>query len=222
MEILFDLDGTLTDSAPGITRCIQEALRKLGRADVPPEDSLRRFVGPPLYETFALLLETEAEANLAEAVRLYRERFVVTGMFENALYPGVEEGLARLDAAGHRLFLATSKPKVYAERIVAHFGIASRFAGVYGPDLDGRNHDKADLIRDLLAREGVAPGAACMVGDRAFDVRGARANGVSAVAVSWGFGTAEELQAAEPDAVVATFPELCAYFERATSRGGQR
>jgi phosphoglycolate phosphatase len=214
MEILFDLDGTLTDSGLGITRCIQEALRRLGRA-VPEADSLRRFVGPPLQGTFALLLESAEEADVAEAIRLYRERFVITGMFENALYPGVREGLERLRSAGHRLWVATSKPDVYARRILEHFGIADAFAGVYGPDLAGRNHDKRDLIRELLSRERLPPGAACMVGDRALDVQGARANGVSAVAVLWGFGTAEELHAAAPDFTVGTFEELCGHFENA-------
>jgi phosphoglycolate phosphatase len=117
MEILFDLDGTLTDSGAGITRCIQEALRRLG-ADVPPAESLRACVGPPLHDTFARLLDTRDAATIAEAIRLYRERFVVTGMFENALYPGVREGLERLRRGGSRLWLATSKPHVYARRIL--------------------------------------------------------------------------------------------------------
>lgn len=213
MEILFDLDGTLTDSAPGITRCIQEALRRLGRA-VPETDSLRRFVGPPLPGTFALLLESTEEEEVAQAIRLYRERFVTTGMFENALYPGVREGLERLRGRGHRLWVATSKPEVYARQILEHFGIAHAFAGVHGPDLTGRNHDKRELIRELLLSERVSAPAACMVGDRALDVEGARANGLSAVAVLWGCGTAEELRAAEPDFMVETFAELCSYFER--------
>jgi phosphoglycolate phosphatase len=213
MEVLFDLDGTLTDSGPGITRCIQEALRELGRA-IPEAESLRQFVGPPLQDTFALLLASRDEADIAEAVRLYRQRFVVTGMFENAVYPGVREGLERLRSGGHRLWVATSKPDVYARRVLEHFAIADSFAGVYGPDLAGRNHDKRDLIRELLSRERLAPQAACMVGDRALDMQGARANGVAAVAVSWGFGTAEELHAAAPDFTAATFAELCEYFER--------
>jgi phosphoglycolate phosphatase len=216
-EILFDLDGTLTDSGLGITRCIQEALRRLG-GPVPPAASLRQFVGPPLLDTFARLLDTQDETVLADALRLYRERFVVTGMFENALYPGVAPGLERLRGGGHRLWLATSKPRVYARRILEHFEIAEAFAGVYGPDLDNRGHDKRVMLRELLAAEQLDPRATCMVGDRVHDVEGARANGVGAVAVRWGYGTAEELRAAAPDHVVETMEELCAYFERKRDR----
>lgn len=213
MEILFDLDGTLTDSGAGITRCIQEALRRLGSA-VPPEESLRCFVGPPLRETFARLLATRDEATLAEAIRLYRERFVAIGMFENALYPGVAEGIERLREGGHRLWVATSKPQVYARRILEHFAIAGAFAGVHGPDLSERHHDKRDLLRELLATERLSAPEACMVGDRVHDVEGARANGVAAVGVLWGYGTADELREAGPDHVVETMAALCAYFER--------
>jgi phosphoglycolate phosphatase len=212
MEILFDLDGTLTDSSVGIARCIQEAVRRLGAA-VPEAESLRRFVGPPLQGTFAQLLQTEDEGTVAEAIRLYRERFVVTGMFENALYPGVAGGLERLRRGGHRLWVATSKPRVYAVRILEHFEIAAAFAGVYGPDLSDRGHDKRVMLRDLLAAEGLAARETCMVGDRVHDVEGARANGVAAVAVRWGYGSADELEAAGPDHTVDTMEELCAWFE---------
>lgn len=212
MDILFDLDGTLTDSSLGIARCIQEAVRRLGR-EVPEADSLRRFVGPPLQGTFAHLLGTENEAAIAEAIRFYRERFVATGMFENALYPGVAAGLDRLRQGGHRLWVATSKPRVYAVRILEHFEIANAFAGVYGPDLSELGHDKRVMLRELLAAERLAPRETCMVGDRVHDVEGARANGVAAVAVRWGYGSAEELEAAGPDHTVETMEELCAWFE---------
>ena len=212
--ILFDLDGTLTDSLPGITACIAHALRELGAA-VPAADALRTCVGPPLTETFARFLDTEDGPAIAEALRLYRDRFVATGMFENALFPGVPEGLERLRSAGHRLWVATSKPHLYARRIVEHFGIAGFFAGVYGPELDLRHHDKRDLIRLLLDTERLDARDATMVGDRVHDVEGARANGVTAVAALWGYGSAEELRAARPDRFVNTMDELCAWFEAA-------
>jgi phosphoglycolate phosphatase len=212
MDILFDLDGTLTDSSAGIARCIQEAVRRLG-GTVPEAGSLRRFVGPPLQDTFAHLLDTADEGTVAEAIRLYRERFVATGMFENALYPGVAAGLDRLRLGGHRLWVATSKPRVYAVRILEHFEIARAFAGVYGPDLSERGHDKRVMLRELLAAERLAPRETCWVGDRVHDVEGARANGVTAVAVRWGYGSAEELDAAGPDHTVGSMEELCAWFE---------
>jgi phosphoglycolate phosphatase len=211
-DILFDLDGTLTDSWPGITRCIAHALRGMGAA-APAEDALRGCVGPPLAETFARLLDAPDETDIAEALRLYRERFVATGMFENAVFPGVREGLDRLRRGGHRLWVATSKPRVYARRIVEHFELVPFFAGVYGPELDLTNHDKRDLLRVLLAAEGLDPRRTVMVGDRMHDVEGARANGVSAVGVAWGYGSAEELRAAGPDAIVRDMEELCAWVQ---------
>ncbi len=129
MNILFDLDGTLTDSGPGITRCLQHALTRLGRP-APAASALRRFVGPPLHETFAELLETRDAALVDGAVRLYRERFEETGMFENEMYPGVLEGLECLSRQGHRMWVATSKPAIYADRIVDHFGVHRRAVGV--------------------------------------------------------------------------------------------
>ena len=211
-EILFDLDGTLTDSWPGITRCIEHALRGMGAA-VPAEGALRGCVGPPLAETFARLLDAPDQTAIAEALRLYRERFVATGMFENAVFPGVREGLERLRGAGHRLWVATSKPRVYARRIVEHFELNPFFAGVYGPELDLTNHDKRDLLRVLLAAERLDPRRTIMVGDRVHDVEGARANGVSAVGVAWGYGSAEELRAARPAAIVRDMDDLCAWVQ---------
>ena len=214
--ILFDLDGTLTDSWPGITRCIEHALRGMGAA-VPPEEALRGCVGPPLTETFARLLGAPDEPAIAEALRLYRDRFVATGMFENAVFPGVREGLQRLRQAGHRLWVATSKPHVYARRIVAHFELGSFFAGIYGPELDLTNHDKRDLLRVLLAAERLDPRQTIMVGDRVHDVDGARANGVSAVGVLWGYGSPEELHGAAPDTLVADMDELYAWVQARTA-----
>lgn len=208
MDILFDLDGTLTDPVLGITRCIQHALVHLGRT-APDLDGLRRCVGPPLQDSFAELLETEDEALLAEAIRLYRERFKPVGMFENSVYPGVPEGLEALCAQGHRLWVATSKPHVFAREIVEHFGLARYFERVHGSELSGFNADKGDLIRHVLAEESIPPERAWMVGDRMHDVIGARRNGVEAIGVLWGYGSEEELRAAAPRRIVASMAELC-------------
>jgi phosphoglycolate phosphatase len=208
LDILFDLDGTLTDPVLGITRCIQHALAGLGRA-APDLDSLRRCVGPPLQDSFAELLESEDEILLGEAIRLYRERFKPVGMFENSVYPDVPEGLATLRAQGHRLWVATSKPHVFAREIVEHFGLAGFFERVHGSELSGVNVDKGDLIRHVLAEEAISPEQAWMVGDRMHDVIGARRNGVEAIGVLWGYGSEEELRAAAPRRIVATMAELC-------------
>ena len=213
MNILFDLDGTLTDPGIGITRCIQHALTSLGRP-VPSQELLCRYIGPPLQGTFAELLETEETAIVAEAIRIYRERFVTTGMFENSVYPEVPAGLKSLRNDGHRLWVATSKPHVFAREIVRHFGLADFFEGVYGSELSGVNAEKGALIREILTQKGFAPEDTCMVGDRAQDIAGARANGIEAVGVLWGYGGPLELQAAGADKIVATMGELCEHVRR--------
>lgn len=213
MEVFFDLDGTLTDSAPGITRCLQHALIELGRP-VLALDALTRFIGVPLQQVFAELLQTDDRQRLARAVGLYRERFATTGMFENSVYANVTAGLMGLRGDGHRLWLVTSKPKVFAEKILDYFDLSRHFERVYGSELSGVNTEKADLIRDLLFRERLLASDACMVGDRAQDICGARANAVHAVAVTWGYGTLAELQNAHPDRIVTSMRELCEYLRR--------
>lgn len=207
MNILFDLDGTLTDPEIGITRCIQHALASLDRP-VPSTESLRHYIGPPLQGSFAELLETEEEAMVAEAIRLYRERFVATGMFENSVYPEIPVGLESLRRDGHRMWVATSKPHVYAREIVQHFGLVGFFESVYGSELSGVNAEKGALIREILARERLLREETCMVGDRMQDVAGARANGIEAIGVLWGYGDTRELEAAGADRIVASMAEL--------------
>lgn len=211
MHIFFDLDGTLTDPGIGITRSIQHALVRLGRS-VPDADVFRRFIGPPLQGTFAELLETEDELLLAEAIRLYRERFAPIGMFENSVYPDVPAGLETLRSEGHRLWVVTSKPHVFAREIVRHFDLSGFFEKVYGSELSGENTDKRELIREVLLHEAIAPADACMVGDRAQDIVGARHNRVEAIGVLWGYGSEEELLAAGPRRIVSSMNELCEHF----------
>lgn len=208
MDIFFDLDGTLTDPGIGITRCIQHALVSLGKT-APAIDSLRCCVGPPLRDSFAELLETEDEAILAAAIRLYRERFAPIGMFENSVYPDVPSGLEVLRGQGHRLWVVTSKPHVFAREIVQHFGLSGFFERVHGSELSGENVDKGDLIRHVLIQEAIPPKQAWMIGDRRHDIEGARRNGVDAIGVLWGYGSKEELLAAAPRRIVATMAELC-------------
>ncbi len=213
MNVFLDLDGTLTDSAPGITRCLAHALIELG-AEVPSAAALRQCIGPPLDFSFRHLLGTNDAVRIAEAIALYRERFAASGMFENAVYAGIHENLAALEAAGRRLFVVTSKPRVYAAQIVEHFALASFFERVYGPTEDGVLHDKADLIAHVLSSESIAPEAAIMVGDRSHDVLGAHKNGVASLGVLWGYGSHAELTSAGAGALVARPHELAAAIER--------
>lgn len=188
--IFFDLDGTLTDPKPGITRSIQYALRKLDRP-VPSEDDLTWCIGPPLRASFVTLLGGEELAD--RGVELYRERFADTGLFENAVYPGVEATLSALQAAGLTLFVATSKPRVFAERIIDHFGLRSYFTRVFGSELDGTRVDKGHLLAYALAETGVDPASAVMIGDRSHDIVGAAKNAIRAIGVTYGYGSRAEL-----------------------------
>ncbi|HKV83704.1 MAG TPA: HAD family hydrolase [Ktedonobacterales bacterium] len=205
--ILFDLDGTLTDPKPGITRSVQYALRRLGIR----EDDLERltpFIGPPLVESFARYYGLDARTAQA-ALGYYREYFAETGIFENAVYPGIETLLARLRARGRTLAIATSKPAVYAERIAAHFGLAGSFSLIAGSELDGTRTAKGEVIAYALdALPAVARSACVMVGDRMHDIAGARENAIASVAVAYGYGSVEELRAAEPTHLVHTVAEL--------------
>lgn len=207
MDLLFDLDGTLTEPARGIILCFQHALQKLGRAS-PDNETLKRYIGPPLRGTFAELLATQDAALVEVAIGHFRERFSEAGMFENEVYPGVAAGLEALLEGGHRLWIATSKPAVYARQIVAHFGLAGYFRHVYGAELSGANGEKAVLIRYMLEREQIDPGGAWMIGDRALDIHGGRASGTRTAGVLWGFGSEEELRGAAPDLLAASMPEL--------------
>lgn len=194
-HLLFDLDGTLTDPKEGITRCIVHALERLGQA-APPADDLEFAIGPPLRSTFARLLQTEDRALIEKALATYRERFASVGLFENALYPDIRETLAAARKDGHRIFLATSKPHVYARRILDHFSLSDHFEAVYGSELDGRHDDKGELIAHLLATEQLDPAHCLMFGDRKHDIHGAARNRVRGIGVTWGYGSAEELREA--------------------------
>ncbi len=210
--VLFDLDGTLTDPKEGITRSVQYALKALGRP-VPPMEELLWTIGPPLRWNFVKLLGSEDLAD--EGVRLYRERFAEIGLFENDVIEGVPALLDRLLAEGRRLYVATSKPHVFARRIITHFGLADRFAEVYGSELDGTNADKRDLFRTILAKERFDPERAVMVGDREHDVIGALSSGIPTIGVRWGYGSDEELLAAGAAALVDSPAEIAALLDAA-------
>jgi len=206
VTLLFDLDGTLTDPGTGITRCVQHALESLKRP-VPPASDLTWCVGPPLRDSLARLLRSSEPSLIDEAVAVYRERFASVGMYENAPYPGVHEGLAQLREGGHKLWVATSKPYVYARQILSHLELLDMFLAVYGSELSGERSDKASLLRHVLSAEqfGAPP---YMVGDRRHDIEAAHANGLPAVGVLWGYGSRAELETAGADTLVGSMPEL--------------
>ncbi len=189
--VLFDLDGTLTDSAPGILNCLRYALEKMGEP-IPDEGTLRRFVGPPMRDALMEILHFSPERSM-QGVAFYRERYSQTGLFENRVYPGIPELLETLRKAGMRLCVATSKPTPYTVRILERFGLGEYFDAVSGSELDGSRDHKADVIRHLVVSHGVRPEEAVMVGDRFYDVLGAKENGIPTLGVLFGYGSAEEL-----------------------------
>ena len=207
--ILFDLDGTLTDPQLGITRCIQHALAELGHQ--PPEsEHLHWCIGPPLRRSFGRLLDSNDAQLLEQAVELYRQRFSTVGLFENRVYAGIPETLAALRRQGYRLFLATAKPRIFAEQILEHFGLAQYFETAHGSELNGHLTDKPSLVRHILAVEHLAPEHTMIIGDRKYDIVGGKVNGLATGAVTYGYGTVEELRAAKPDAVFDTPEQILA------------
>jgi len=196
--VFFDLDGTLTDPKVGITTCIQFAMEKLN-FDVPAKDDLTWCIGPPLLQSFDRLVGKDLSA---QALASYRERFSDIGWKENTPYAGIEDMLARLCGAGFRLYVATSKPHVYARRIIEHFQMRQYFDAVYGSELDGARSNKSDLLRfalsDIQAEKNVT-----MVGDREHDIIGALENGMTAIGVTYGYGSPQELLQAGATSIVS-------------------
>ncbi|MBI6851358.1 HAD family hydrolase [Pseudomonas cichorii] len=205
-NILFDLDGTLTDPRLGITRSIQFALAKLG-IDEPDITRLEHFIGPPLLQAFMQFYDMD-EARAWEALTLYRERFKVTGLYENQVFDGVPELLEALAGQGRTLYIATSKPWVFAREIARHFDFAKYFKVIYGSELDGTRTDKVELIAHLLEQEGLDPKQTLMIGDRKHDLIGGLRNGLDVAAVGYGFGSHEELTAQSPTYHFVTMAEM--------------
>jgi phosphoglycolate phosphatase len=191
--VFIDLDGTLIDSKPGITRSIRHALLEMGR-ETPGEDALEGCIGPPLWDSFRQLGVPEAE--LDRAVALYRERFTDAGLYEATLYDGALDMLAALRDTGARLSLATSKPHAYATTICAHFGIAEYLDGLFGSELDGTRADKTALLAHALSETATDADTATMLGDRKHDMIGASNNGLRSIGALWGYGGRAELEAA--------------------------
>ncbi|MCH7336291.1 HAD-IA family hydrolase [Acinetobacter sp. NIPH 2699] len=206
-NILIDLDGTLTDPKAGIHGSIRFALEQLGQP-LADEFDLDWTIGPPLKASLAKLLNTQDDALAEQALAAYRERFSVIGLFENKVYPTVAETLQQLQAQGYGLFLATAKPTIYAKQILVHFNLDQYFTEMYGSELTGERTNKADLIAYILEKEQLDAQQCIMVGDRQYDVIGARAHGIETIAVNYGYGTVEELAQAQPIVQISQFNEL--------------
>lgn len=202
--ILFDLDGTLTDSGEGILNCAELALRHYG-LPIPSREEMRVFVGPPLVETFGKFGVPESEVDYA--VEIFRSRYNTVGKFENTPYPGIPELLADLQAQGHKLYVATSKPERTALEVLEHFDLTKYFTMVCGATFDRSRSNKSDVIAYLLAQNGNAENMV-MVGDTHFDILGAAAHGIPAIGVSWGYGEVRLMEEAGAKAIAHSVDEL--------------
>lgn len=211
--LLFDLDGTLTDSRPGIFHSIRHALEYYGMTA--EDEQLQPFLGPPLVDSFMKYFGFSRE-RAEESLVHYREYFQPKGMFENEVYPGIPEGLKRLQDAGCKLMLATSKPEIYARQILEHFDLAQYFTIIAGASMDEKRNTKADVLRYLLAqipdvKEAQAEGSVWMIGDRLYDVLGAAELGLPCLGVRYGYAAPGELEEAGAKAIAETVEDMIAF-----------
>ncbi len=191
MHLLFDLDGTLTDSRAGIINSICHSLAE-NQLTVPAAEDLLWCIGPPILETFAKLVGPDTH-RLDSAVAKYRQRYSEIGLFENEVYPEIRTTLTELQHLGHTLHVATSKAEIYAKRIITHFDLDRYFTSVNGSELDGTRANKAELIAHILVRQNISSADTVMIGDREHDMVGAQKNNVPAIGALWGYGTGKEL-----------------------------
>ncbi|HEP1839830.1 TPA: HAD family hydrolase [Streptococcus suis] len=204
--ILFDLDGTLTDSGQGILNSVAYALEKMG-IEEPDTANLNRFIGPPLYESFSRFYQLNPE-DTQSAVDAFRVYFKEKGMFENQLYPGIIPLLEELRTAGKILVIATSKPEIFAKQILEHFGIAHYFDVIAGASLDSSRISKADVIGYAINQLEAFPKHAVMIGDREHDIEGARMHQLPAIGVLYGYGSKQEFEKAGATMIVETVQDL--------------
>jgi phosphoglycolate phosphatase len=204
-HLFFDLDGTITDPAPGIVGAVQFALAEEG-LPVPAHEALTWVIGPPLRKSFPLL--GVKPDRVEAAMRHYRQSYGSGGMYRAKVYAGMVECLRHFREAGHHLSVVTAKPYVFARPIVAHFGLIDLFEAVHGPEEDGTRDHKGDLIRHILAETGIPARDCIMIGDRANDIIAANENAMPSIGVLWGFGSAEELTSAGAHRLVAHPDEI--------------
>jgi phosphoglycolate phosphatase len=210
LSVLFDLDGTLTNPKTGITRAVQYALNKHG-IEVGNIDDLQVYIGPPLRQAF-MEHHHLSEAKAEQALAFYREYYERAGMLENMEYPGIAELLKGLKQKRKRLFVATSKPRFYAEKIALHFNLDQFFESIEGSELDGKRSDKAELIGYVIEKHQLEKRSTVMVGDRMHDIIGALKSGIDSIGVGYGFGSREELENAHATYYVETVEGLSEFF----------
>lgn len=210
--ILFDLDGTLTESGEGITKSVQYALEKLGQPE-PDLKKLEVFVGPPLLQQFMKYAGLDEETAV-KAVEYYRERYTDIGIFENEVYPGVEDMLDKLRGKGYILAVASSKPERFVKKVLDHFDLTKYFHEIVGSEMNGGRTSKVDVIEEALDRLHMADhrDQVVMVGDKEHDVFGARKAGLKCLSVSYGYGSEEELKNANPLKIVDSAQEVLDFF----------
>lgn len=205
-NILFDLDGTITDSSPGIINSYLHSLNKIGLAE-DDIDKLKSYIGSPLraYYTERHNLST-ADSDIA--VKHFREHYAQTGIFENAVYPGMAELIDKLQENGFRLYIATSKPLEFAITVLNHFKIKEYFNSIHGSDMSADNKPKDRLIADAILMNGLSEDESIMIGDRYHDVNGAKTNGIASIAVTYGYGSINELSELQPEYIAASADEI--------------
>lgn len=205
--LLFDLDGTLTDSKEGIVNSVQYVLSKYGIIEE-RQETLNSFIGPPLYESFQKYYSFD-EVEAKRSVSYYREYYKERGIYENKVYPKIPELLSELKKQGYELIVATAKPSVFAKRVLNYFELHHYFSEIIGSELDGIRSSKADVIDYILSKLVIKPKPyVAMIEDREHDIIGARENGIDSIGVTYGYGTLEEIRAAEPRYIVQSVDEL--------------
>ncbi len=210
-NILFDLDGTLTDPKLGITNSIIFSLNKL-KIEAPDNDDLVHFIGPPLSESYESTYQLTGDRNHL-AIDYYREYFSDKGLYENKVYEGIEELLKTLTAEGRRLFVATSKPVTFAEQIIDYFHLGSYFEAIAGSELDGTRAQKHEVISHVMQHYDLNAEDCVMIGDRKHDLIGARRNDMDAIGVLYGYGSLVELEDEKPSKIVESVQELSDYLK---------
>lgn len=192
MNVIFDMDGTLVDSVPGIRASLAYALDQQGHC-LAEETDITALIGPPMDQIVATLLLPFGDDRIAQTVALYREHYGRVGLLQGLLYPGIQPMLHSLHAEGHRLYIATSKRQPFAQRILARIGISALFDDILGTPLDGSMDDKRLLVAHLLSKQGIPPSSSVMVGDRKEDIESAQHNHLLSIGALWGYGSLQAL-----------------------------